>query len=258
MADQPSGVARRVAWSAALTVVSLAMFETLAHIGGWLPEPVGLLSLIVVSCAFVGGSQGGLASAAVCVAFAIAAGLFGSLMFPWDDRHFGRASIAAYALPALALLVGMLRIQAQNRLNRYNLARAEADASERRYRELIEGLGGVFWQVRLPDLSVEFVSHRSADLFGYPVTHWLDSDRIWHELIHPDDRDSVIAALRGASATGETQEIDHRVVRNTGEEIRVRSLVQSELDDAAQNQILRGVTVPSAYHLSRISHAATE
>jgi PAS domain-containing protein len=250
MADQPSGVARRVAWSAALTAVSLAMFETLAQLGGWLPEPVGLLALIVVSCAFVGGSQGGLASAAICVVFSIVAGLVGSLMFPWDSRHFGRASIAAYTLPALALLVGMLRIQAQNRLSRYNVARAEADTAERRYRELIEGLGGVFWQVRLPDLSVEFVSHRSTDLFGYPVTHWLDSDRIWHELVHPDDRDLVIAALHAASSTGQTQEIDHRVVRSTGDVICVRSLVQSE-DDSTRNLVVRGVTVPSAYHLSR-------
>ena len=253
MAERREGVARRVAWSAALTVVALSMFETLAQVGGWLPESVGLLALIVVSCAFVGGSQGGIVSAALCVVFAIASGYFRGLMFPLDDRHFARASIAAYTLPALALLVGALRIQAQNRLSRYIAVREEADTVEQRYRQMIEGIGGVFWQVRLPSLAVEFVSHRSAELFGEPVTYWLDSDRMWMELIHPDDRAVVIEALHAAAATQQTLEIDHRILRHARDEIHVRTIFQPAQDDEGHAAVIRGVTVPSAYHLIRIA-----
>lgn len=244
MAERPSGTARRVSWSATLTVVSLSMFETLAQLGGWLPEPVGLLALIVVSCAFVGGSQGGLASAILCVVFAIVAGAFGSLMFPWDARHFARASIAAYALPALALLVGMLRIQAQNRLGRYNLARAEADAAEQRYRDLIEGLGGVFWQIRLPDRTVEFISGGAVSLFGRPLTHWLDRDRLWHDLVHASDLERVLRAVETAIDTERPQVLSHRIVTAEGAVLRVRSLVQALRDESGQPGFLRGVIVP--------------
>lgn len=243
MAERTGGVARRVAWSATLTVVSLSMFETLAQLGGWLPEPVGLLALIVASCAFVGGSQGGLASAALCVVFAIIAGPLGSRMFPLDPRHFARASIAAYALPALALLVGSLRIQAQNRLGRYRLARAEADSADQRYRELIEGLGGVCWQVGLPDHEVQSVSRNAADLFGYGLTRWLDGSSIWKEIVHPDDLDRVLATFGAAARAERPVDISHRVVTATGEVTHVRSVVQSRTDDAGAVVSLQGVTL---------------
>lgn len=243
MAERPTGVARRVAWSATLTVVALAMFETLAQLGGWLPEPVGLLALIVVSCAFVGGSQGGLASAALCVIFAVTAGPLGSRMFPMDEHHFARASIAAYALPALALLVGALRIQAQNRLGRYNRVRAEADALDQRYREIIEGLGGTCWQIGLPDHDVQFVSHNAAELYGFALTRWLDGSRIWDELLHPDDSARVRAAFDAAADAGRPLEVAHRVVTRSGETLRVHSILQARSDENRPRAVVHGVTV---------------
>lgn len=243
MAERTGGVARRVAWSVTLTVVSLSMFETLAQLGGWLPEPVGLLALIVASCAFVGGSQGGLASAALCVVFAIIAGPLGSRMFPLDPRHFARASIAAYALPALALLVGSLRIQAQNRLGRYRLARAEADSADQRYRELIEGIGGVCWQVGLPDHKVQFVSRNAADLFGYGLTRWLDGNHIWKDIVHPDDLGRVLAAFDAAARAERPIDLSHRVVTAAGEIMRVRSVVRSRTDDSGAILFVQGVTL---------------
>lgn len=246
MAERPTGIARRVAWSATLTVVSLTMFETLAQLGGWLPEPVALLALIVVSCAFVGGTQGGLASAALCVVFAIFAAPFRSVMFPADAQHFGRATIAAYALPALALLVGSLRIQAQNRLSRYVSAREEADTAEQRYRELIEGLGGVFWQVGLPERRVEVISPGARDMFGYPVGYWIDSDALWTSLVHPEDRELVWEAFDTIARTRRPTEVEHRVIRADGSVLPVRTAVQPHIDEEGVLRGLRGATLATA------------
>lgn len=243
MAERPRGVARRVAWSATLTVVSLAMFETLAQIGGWIPEPVGLLALVVVSCAFVGGSQGGLMSAALCVVFAVIAGPLGSRMFPADDALFGRAAIAAYALPALALLVGGLRIQAQNRLARYRNARAEADVADQRYRELIVGLGGICWEVRVPGHEVEFVSGNAAAVFGYPVTEWLDGNRIWDVLLPRAECAQVRAAFDEAALASGPVVIDHRAITRTGDPLEVRTVLRSRSSDRSEVGTVQGATV---------------
>ncbi len=243
MADRQTGVARRVTWSVTLTAVSLAMFETLGQIGGWVPEPVGVLALIVAGCAFVGGSQGGLASALLCVGFAVFAGTFDSRMFPADDLRVPRALVAVYALPSLALLVGVLRVQAQNRLARYAAVRSEADVVEQHYRRLIERLGGVLWQVRLPHFHVESVSHDTRERFGYPVSEWLDSDRIWSVLVHPGDRERLLAAFRTAALDRLPQEISHRIVTRTGDTVEVRTLVQLQPGDSSEDGRLAGVTV---------------
>jgi two-component system, cell cycle sensor histidine kinase and response regulator CckA len=242
MAERLGFVAGRVAWSATLTIVALSMFETLAQMGGWLPEPVGLLALVVVGCAFVGGSQGGLVSAIIAVAFAMFEGGLGGAMFPWDERHFGRASIAAYSLPALALLVGLLRIQAQNRLAREKQARQDAELAERRYRELIEGIGAVVWEARLPDFAVEFVS-RHAEQLGYPVADWIDSNTIWSKLIHPDDLQRVQAHQEMAARTGEPYETEYRIVTRSGQELWTRAIVHVVYGDNGAPRTLRGVMI---------------
>jgi PAS domain S-box-containing protein len=182
----------------------------------------------------------------LCVGFAVLAGPLGSGMFPADGLHFGRASIAAYALPSLALLVGSLRIQAQNRLNRYDWARAEADSAERRFRELIEGLGGVYWQIGLPDRRIEMISPAAHDMFGFPVGFWIDNDRMWTGLVHVDDREAVLATLEETARTGHAGDVRHRVVTADGSVLRVRSAVQPHVDEHGKLRGLRGATVSVA------------
>jgi PAS domain S-box-containing protein len=232
---------RSVRDGAFFTTAAALVLELAALAFGRVPDPSGVLALLVVVCAFIRGPAGGLASAAAAVLFMLLDGMLGGRVMPEDGRWLLRVITAAFTLPLLAVLVGFLHKQTQHRLERERRARAEAEAAERRYRDLVEGLGAVVWQVDAEDFRVQFVSRRAVDLFAYPVTEWLDSHRIWQKLIHPDDFDRVMAQREDAVGSAQPYEIEYRVITRTGNVLWVRTLVHIERDDGGKTRSLRGV-----------------
>jgi two-component system cell cycle sensor histidine kinase/response regulator CckA len=226
-----------------VAATALLALEGVGFALGRVPDATVALALIVAVTAFITGPIGGMAGAGVCIVVALVEPYLGGPVFPTPQRFFVRLGVMLVSLPFLGLLVGLLRQQAQNRLAREREARAEAEAAERRYRRLVEGLGAVIWQADAVSNRVDFVSRRAAELFGWPVADWLDSDAIWARLIHPDDYDRVMALRREAAHTGRPFEIEYRAVCSDGTIRRVRSLVQPDPAAEGQPGTLRGVIV---------------
>ena len=97
--------------------------------------------------------------------------------------------------------------------------RWEADllASSARFRALVERTPAVVYETGLDDeRQTLYVSPQVEVLFGYSRQEWLDQPDIWIELLHPDDREIVLAALDVHNESGRPWSQDYRLIASDG------------------------------------------
>jgi PAS domain S-box-containing protein len=102
------------------------------------------------------------------------------------------------------------------------LAEAKAAAAEERFREVAESAPAITYVFELDHdnarrTTLDYVSPQIAEVLGYPVSRWMDDPAAWLQVIHPDDRDAVIASSRASFASGAPWAIDYRVLAADGE-----------------------------------------
>jgi PAS domain S-box-containing protein len=127
-------------------------------------------------------------------------------------------------------------------------AEAERDAAERRYRRMVEALPAVTY-IDEPiegdddNAMMPFVSPQIADVLGYPPERFMQNNRFWFELMHPDD----YARLRGAgelsvsNVTPVAQE--YRMRHADGRWIWVRDTSVPVYDDAGKLEYFQGFMI---------------
>ena len=103
------------------------------------------------------------------------------------------------------------------------------DESEERYRLLTEAQPGMVWTLR-PDNTVDFVNSAWVAYTGRTL-QGIDADG-WRDLIHPDDRSAMIAAISAPLERGEPHEVQVRFRRHDGMYRRVLSRVVPVRDGA--------------------------
>jgi len=90
-------------------------------------------------------------------------------------------------------------------------------ASEERYRKLIEQIRAVTYLDRLDKYSSSFyMSPQIEQLVGYPPEEWLNDKELWIKLLHPEDRDFVVTENERTNKTGENFNIEYRMVAKDG------------------------------------------
>jgi PAS domain S-box-containing protein len=125
---------------------------------------------------------------------------------------------------------------------------SEVQEAESRLRSLVQSIGGVVWTADPETFRFSFVSQGAETLLGYPVERWLADPGFWIELIHPDDRESVVVQRRAAIRVGEDHEVVYRASAADGRIVWLRDIVHlvREEDRAPQ---LRGLTVDVTAHI---------
>ena len=95
-------------------------------------------------------------------------------------------------------------------------------ASESRYRALVEEVPAVVYEMGPDDeRRTIYVSRYVEEFFGYTRHEWLDQPDIWIELLHPDDREIVLAAHDLHNETGEPWLQEYRLIASDGQVVWV-------------------------------------
>jgi diguanylate cyclase (GGDEF)-like protein/PAS domain S-box-containing protein len=151
--------------------------------------------------------------------------LLGVLMTVLSLVPVGELQINALALMAaggLFVVGGTLALANARRL----LEQAMADRSERlaeaeeRYRRLVEELPIVTYVDAIDDRgSTIFISPQIESLLGYSVEEWITDPDLWVKLLHPDDRDRVLAENMRHNATAEPFRMEYRLFAKDGREV---------------------------------------
>jgi PAS domain S-box-containing protein len=100
------------------------------------------------------------------------------------------------------------------------IAGARLRRSEGRNRRLVEGLPLVMY---IEDgAGLTYISPQIESLLGYAVDEWLRQPGLWRRVLHPDDRDRVLAEYERAVEHKADLECTYRLVRPDGRAVWVR------------------------------------
>ncbi|HXF99048.1 MAG TPA: EAL domain-containing protein [Gaiellaceae bacterium] len=89
--------------------------------------------------------------------------------------------------------------------------------AELRYRTLVEQLPLAIYIDRLDETSSNvYTSPQIEAMLGYSVQEWAENPDLFVELLHPEDRERVLAAHRRTHATGEPLHLEYRLRRRDG------------------------------------------
>jgi PAS domain S-box-containing protein len=129
---------------------------------------------------------------------------------------FGVAVLLVVALAVLALReAGAARVEVAERIEVEERLRTE----DRRWRQLLEDLPVVAYEAVFGQ-GDEVIDHWMArgieSLLGVPVDEWRTEDDMWAQMLHPDDRDAVLAAWDTLVVGGDAFDMHYRMVRTDG------------------------------------------
>jgi PAS domain S-box-containing protein len=102
----------------------------------------------------------------------------------------------------------------------------EQKRAEERYRQLVEELPVVTYLANgldpLDHHRLPYMAPGIEQLSGRPASEWMSRPETWWEMVHPDDRERVLAEDRRTERTGDRFEIEYRFVRDDGTVVWVR------------------------------------
>lgn len=120
--------------------------------------------------------------------------------------------------------------------------RLEPSTDEARYRALVENLPAVIYQVAPDDdRRTMYVSPHVETALGYSRDEWLDQPDIWMELLHPDDREQILAAHDLHNETGRPWSREYRLIANDGRVVWFRDVATLVRDDDGRPEHWLGV-----------------
>jgi len=142
---------------------------------------------------------------------------------------------------------------------RYRL-QAALNASDERFRKLVDSLECIVWEADPLDLKVSFVSKQAEKILGYPTGVWMDDEAFWTNRIHAEDRRRVLNEYREVARTGQDKETEYRMIAADGRTVWVRDIVSVERGEDGRPGKLRGlmIDITEARRMQSELHESTE
>jgi diguanylate cyclase (GGDEF)-like protein/PAS domain S-box-containing protein len=100
--------------------------------------------------------------------------------------------------------------------------RAERDLNRSRaqYRDLVDNVSGIVWEAELHSADFAqftFISPQSQTIAGLPREQLLGSTRTWLDMVHPEDRKTVVNAFLKAAEQLTVVEVEYRIIKPDGQ-----------------------------------------
>ena len=115
------------------------------------------------------------------------------------------------------------------------------DEVGRRYRTLIEHLPLVVYVDELDSISSNiFTSRQIEPMLGYSVEEWATDPELFSRLLHPEDRERVLAAHVHTHETHEPLSIEYRLISRDGRIVHLRDEGVIVVDDQGKPLYLQG------------------
>lgn len=128
-------------------------------------------------------------------------------------------------------------------LSRSDDLRVAAQELAMRFRDLVQDLKAIVWEMDVPSFRITFVSQQAARILGYPVENWLSSADFWRNHIYPDDLERVIGKWQKAISENEDYDIEYRALAAENRIVWLRDIIRVVRDPTGKVRQLRGVIV---------------
>jgi two-component system cell cycle sensor histidine kinase/response regulator CckA len=91
--------------------------------------------------------------------------------------------------------------------------------AEERNRKLVEQLPLVTYIEQLDHASASYISPQIEALVGYTAEEWMSDPNFFGKVLHPDDRDRVLADFAGMHSSRERMDSEYRIIARDGRHI---------------------------------------
>ncbi len=120
---------------------------------------------------------------------------------------------------------------------------ARRTEAEERYRTLVEQIPAVAYIDALEGTGVTiYISPQAEDLLGYSAQEWVDDPDLWERLIHPDDRERVLAVDAGLR-DDQPFDVEYRMIHKDGHELWVHDQARRVHGEDGEPRYWQGVMV---------------
>jgi PAS domain S-box-containing protein len=113
--------------------------------------------------------------------------------------------------------------------------------SQKQYQDLVNLLPNVFWEAEPITNRMTFISPQAERIFGYPCDRWLEVG-FWNDVIHPSDREHVIAYYSEATHSHQNRKMEFRIIAADGTIIWVEDLVSVVMENGRPQKLV-GMTI---------------
>ena len=114
---------------------------------------------------------------------------------------------------------------------------------EERYRTLVERLPLASYLEGLDEESAMFMSPQIVDLVGYTSEEWVADSAFFARVLHPEDRERVLADFAAMHETGEPLECEYRLLARDGGVVWIHDAAVVVRDDAGAPRYAQGYMI---------------
>jgi PAS domain S-box-containing protein len=116
--------------------------------------------------------------------------------------------------------------------------------AEARFRTLVEQVPAVIYIDSNDEVSSAiYMSPQVEEMLGYTPDEWLDDPELWVKILHPDDRERVLAANARVDETGGPFSVEYRMLAKDGRAVWVRDEAVLVRDEDATSLFWQGVFI---------------
>ena len=251
---------RRLAVGPVVTLAIVIGLRLLVPVSPLFPNPLAMLTLAVVFAAAYAGLRSGLASAALAWLYFLIGYLTSSLLPGAPDRGLAVMLSAGVTLPLVAVLTGLLHRRLEQRaletarrerqqaalLEETQAGRSQAvnalHEADARFQTLMQNLPVIAYTIGENGLGeAARISPQMQAMLGVTPGEPASTPALWKSLLHPDDRDRVLADIRRATQTGEALDNECRLVTEAGQVVWLRHRLEAQSAPDAGQRLAHGI-----------------
>jgi len=121
------------------------------------------------------------------------------------------------------------------------LATTSREQSALKLREVFNAIDAFAWEYDWRRDLFTYVSPSVEALMGYPREQWLTQVGFFRQVLHPEDRDEIVAYCRNATESGHDHTMEYRMIDARGEVRHVRDQVYLKRDRSGAVTHLHGL-----------------
>ena len=110
--------------------------------------------------------------------------------------------------------------------------------NERRFRDLVNSIDGIVWEMEYPSFRFLFVSKQAETILGYPLQDWYEIDSFWEQKMHAEDLAQAKSYCQLMSEKHEDHDFEYRMIAADGRIVWIRDLVTVVVEDSRPVRLL--------------------
>ena len=117
-------------------------------------------------------------------------------------------------------------------------------SAETRYRSLVEQLPMIVYASPVNNInSVIYISPQVQTFLGQTPDEWLKDPEIWMKTLHPDDRERVLSETERLNLSGESSDMEYRLIARDGRVLWIRDQATLVSDTQGQPLVWQGLMI---------------